>query len=308
MTNGLPIALAHVGRDPAELDLQRDDLGRPPVARERFFAAARELFLERPRDEWVELMQRNDVNCQPIEPAELVFDHPQLQHTGGVVTIDLPGIGPVTQLGHTYELAHHDNEVPSPPPTDRRAHARACARHSTPHPTRRHAPAPAPRALIRARRRPRARLRHRDRRPVRRDDPRRPRGRRHQDRSRDRRHDRALGTPGDATWASSNRGKRSIAVDLKTAGGQEIVRRLIAGADVIHDNLRAGVAERLGFGYEQARAINPAIICSTSRPTAAPDRSRTGRAPTRPRRRCADSSTSRAPRPPAATRPGTASA
>ena len=84
--------------------------------RERFFDSVREVFRQRPRDEWVELMQASDVNCQPIEAAELVFDHPQLVHTGGVATIELPDVGPVTQLGHTYELStrstgHHGEQL-----------------------------------------------------------------------------------------------------------------------------------------------------------------------------------------------------
>ena len=57
-----------------------------------------------------------------------------------------------------------------------------------------------------------------------------------------------------------NRGKRSIAADLKDAGDLEKVRDLIAGADVMIHNFRPGVMERIGLGYEEARALNPRIV------------------------------------------------
>jgi crotonobetainyl-CoA:carnitine CoA-transferase CaiB-like acyl-CoA transferase len=68
----------------------------------------------------------------------------------------------------------------------------------------------------------------------------------------------------DAIYVGSSRGKQALALDLKDARGQEIARRLVERADVVHHNMRTGVAERLGIGYEQVRAINPAIVyCHT---------------------------------------------
>jgi crotonobetainyl-CoA:carnitine CoA-transferase CaiB-like acyl-CoA transferase len=62
-----------------------------------------------------------------------------------------------------------------------------------------------------------------------------------------------------------NRGKRSIAVDLKTPEGRTIVERLAEGADVVMENMRPGVADRLGVGYARLRALNPRLIfCSTT--------------------------------------------
>ena len=62
-----------------------------------------------------------------------------------------------------------------------------------------------------------------------------------------------------------NRGKRSIAVDLKTPEGRTIVERLAAGADVVMENMRPGVTDRLGVGYAQLSALNPRLIyCSTT--------------------------------------------
>ena len=58
----------------------------------------------------------------------------------------------------------------------------------------------------------------------------------------------------------ANRNKRSVAVDLKTERGVEIVRRLMAEADVVAENFRPGVMERLGLGYETLKADNPGLI------------------------------------------------
>jgi len=58
----------------------------------------------------------------------------------------------------------------------------------------------------------------------------------------------------------TNAGKESIALDLKGEAGQEVVRRLIAKADVIIHNFRPGVPERLGISYKQAKAIRPDIV------------------------------------------------
>ncbi len=61
-------------------------------------------------------------------------------------------------------------------------------------------------------------------------------------------------------FSSLNRNKRSIAVDLKSDAGLAIVRKLAAGADVVVNNFRAGVMERMGLGYAELSAINPRII------------------------------------------------
>jgi crotonobetainyl-CoA:carnitine CoA-transferase CaiB-like acyl-CoA transferase len=59
--------------------------------------------------------------------------------------------------------------------------------------------------------------------------------------------------------------KRSITVDLKTEGGREILKKLVAGADVLVQNYRPGAFEALGLGYEAMLRINPRLIyCSIS--------------------------------------------
>ncbi len=57
-----------------------------------------------------------------------------------------------------------------------------------------------------------------------------------------------------------NRGKRSIAVDLQTPEGVEIVLKLAADADVVIENYRPGVMDRLGLGYDDVRAVNPDVV------------------------------------------------
>ncbi|PQA50195.1 CaiB/BaiF CoA transferase family protein [Amnimonas aquatica] len=60
-----------------------------------------------------------------------------------------------------------------------------------------------------------------------------------------------------------NRSKRSIAVDLKTPEGLEVVRRLVREYDIVIEQFRPGVMDRLGAGYEALSAINPGLIyCS----------------------------------------------
>ncbi|MDR6621087.1 CoA transferase [Sinomonas atrocyanea] len=61
-------------------------------------------------------------------------------------------------------------------------------------------------------------------------------------------------------FLSINRNKRSISVDTRTQEGREVIGRLIADADVVVSNFRAGVMERMGFGYEELRRTNPGII------------------------------------------------
>ncbi|WP_412049080.1 CaiB/BaiF CoA transferase family protein [Hoeflea sp. Naph1] len=57
-----------------------------------------------------------------------------------------------------------------------------------------------------------------------------------------------------------NRGKRSLEIDLKTDRDRASLQDLVAGADIIIQNFRPGVIERLGFGYEAVKALNPKII------------------------------------------------
>jgi crotonobetainyl-CoA:carnitine CoA-transferase CaiB-like acyl-CoA transferase len=57
-----------------------------------------------------------------------------------------------------------------------------------------------------------------------------------------------------------NRGKKSVALDLNSEEGRQSYRELVAGADVVVENLRPGIVEKLGIGYADLRGVNPRIV------------------------------------------------
>jgi crotonobetainyl-CoA:carnitine CoA-transferase CaiB-like acyl-CoA transferase len=63
-----------------------------------------------------------------------------------------------------------------------------------------------------------------------------------------------------ALFVSTNRGKRSLALDLKRPEAAKIMRKLIAGSDVLVQNFRPGTMERLGFGEPALRELSPRLI------------------------------------------------
>ncbi len=68
-----------------------------------------------------------------------------------------------------------------------------------------------------------------------------------------------------AAFMMLNRNKRGIAVNLKKPGGLEIVKRLLAGADVVTENYRKGTLEKLGLGYDVLEKLNPRLVyCAIS--------------------------------------------
>jgi crotonobetainyl-CoA:carnitine CoA-transferase CaiB-like acyl-CoA transferase len=77
-------------------------------------------------------------------------------------------------------------------------------------------------------------------------------------------------------FQSINRGKKSIAVDLKSPAGVELIKRLIPDFDVVVENFRVGVMDRLGLAYETLAALNPRLVYATIRGFGDP---RTGASP-----------------------------
>jgi alpha-methylacyl-CoA racemase len=69
-----------------------------------------------------------------------------------------------------------------------------------------------------------------------------------------------LGVPMDKRYEINGRNRRSVALDLKSSAGREAVKRLIAGADLLIEGFRPGVAERLGLGPADCHAINPRLV------------------------------------------------
>jgi len=70
--------------------------------------------------------------------------------------------------------------------------------------------------------------------------------------------------PGDPAMPPSfcmiNRGKRSLALNLQTAQGKDVLKHLASQADILTENFRLGVMEKLGVGYDDLKALNPALV------------------------------------------------
>lgn len=74
---------------------------------------------------------------------------------------------------------------------------------------------------------------------------------------------RNLTDAGSGYFLTFNRNKRSIAVDVKSKQGKDIVLKLLTGTDVFIENFRSGAMEKLGLGYDDLKSLNPKLIyCS----------------------------------------------
>lgn len=91
--------------------------------------------------------------------------------------------------------------------------------------------------------------------------------------------DEPAGTDHGAAFAAINRNKRSVVIDLKTPEGVEALLRLCEQADAVVENMRAGVMDGLGLGYETIAERNPAIVYGAVRGFGDP---RTGESPYAP--------------------------
>ncbi|CAI8040295.1 Succinate--hydroxymethylglutarate CoA-transferase [Geodia barretti] len=78
---------------------------------------------------------------------------------------------------------------------------------------------------------------------------------------------RRMGPPFVKDWSAGflavNRNQRSLALDLQNEEGRKVFKRLVEGADVVVENFRPGVMERLGLAYEELRKIKPALVYCT---------------------------------------------
>ena len=66
-------------------------------------------------------------------------------------------------------------------------------------------------------------------------------------------------------FASINRNKRSVVLDIKTDSGRDAIFRLVKTADAVVENSKTGVMDRAGIGYERLREINPALVYAAIR-------------------------------------------
>ena len=67
--------------------------------------------------------------------------------------------------------------------------------------------------------------------------------------------------PDSQFFQSFNRNKKSLTLDLKSAEGQDVFRRLAAGADAVMNNLRGDQPDKLGLTYERLKAVRPSLVC-----------------------------------------------
>lgn len=79
-------------------------------------------------------------------------------------------------------------------------------------------------------------------------------------------HETVPGSPGRSRhYMQANRNKRAVCLDLTRPAAQEVLRELIVRADVLVTNMRPGVPEKLGFGWGEARMLNPGLVyCAMS--------------------------------------------
>ncbi len=212
-----------------------------------------------PGSEWERVAAQVGVPVQVVRSPEQALLDPLFVEDGCVVEVDDPETGPIRQVGSVLNLTLSPSRRPTPAatPGQHTEHARARARKAI-------ASAPAPLAPGRALGSPLEGIRVLD---------------------------LGLAVAGpfgtqlladlgaevikvntltDDYWMSNhiamccNRGKRSIAINLKTPEGMDVLRGLVAEADVVQHNMRYDAAERLGVDYESLRAIKPSLIyCHT---------------------------------------------
>ena len=237
-----------VGLEPTEMLVLHEFMPSMSEAASRFSS-----------DEWTAFAASVGVPLQPVRSPEEALLDPLLLDDGCVTEIDVPGVGPVRQVGVTYRLS----ACPPPPfrpPAPRGAHtddvrAEAATARSAPRPQ-----VPSGSALssplegitvidlgLAAAGPFGAQLLGQLGAKVIKVQP---------------RH--------DGYWMSShlgmscNMGKQSLAIDLKTPEGLEVLHRLVDRADVVHTNMRYGAAQKLGVDYDALRAIRPDLIyCHT---------------------------------------------
>jgi len=80
----------------------------------------------------------------------------------------------------------------------------------------------------------------------------------------DERYSTKSGTLYQANFLAANRNKRSIAIDLKNDSGREIAQKLVQSVDVLVENFRPGVMDRLGLGADRCEHLNPSIIYASA--------------------------------------------
>jgi len=258
MPMAIAMACEHVGFELGGPDGFAAMFGDAEMKRERH-AALQELYRQAPMQEWVDLMQAQMEPAQPVLPVEEGLRHFQVVHNRAAVDVEHPGVGTVRQVGEVVHLSEHRMRPPAAPvpaghDTDEVLGELAAApaddaKHAVAHGTPKRGPLAGVRVLDfpLALAGPFATMILADLGAdvigV---------------------HNLAWGpgSPVDITYAAGHRGKRSIAIDMKHPEGRAVAQDLIRHADVVHNNMRTGVSDRLGFGPADVHALNPRAISS----------------------------------------------
>lgn len=245
-------------QDPTRLSPQPEEI----VVLHHYYPLMAEAYRKFPARDWVELAEQVGIAMQPVRSPEEALADPWFLDDGCVAVVDDPELGPTRQVGVTYRLSACPTAVRGPAPAvgehdhEVRAEAAAGGRSGR----RRGRGANAGRSL----RAPLDGIRVLD---------------------------LGLAVAGpfgtqllsdlgadvvkvnalhDWYWHSThiamacNRGKRSLAVNLKDPRGMEALLELVRRADVVQHNMRYEAARRLGVDYESLRAVNPALVyCHT---------------------------------------------
>ena len=265
MPHGIPAALEALGLPPSAI---RGSATGTREERQEYLQSVRAVYLHWPRERWVPFMWERDVSCQPVLPVNETFTNPQVLANGLLDELEMADLGTVRQFAHPYRLERHSSKIQGPPPGIGEHTREVLGSLEARDPVARTDGAAGTQPLAT----PLEGIRVLDLgvfvagpygamilaelgadvikiEPV-----------------------QAVGRLGGAGAAlpmalnpACNRGKRCLSLDLKTDAGREILHKLIESADVLHYNMRPGVAERLGFDYETARRINPRLIyCHTT--------------------------------------------
>ena len=233
-----------------------------PQDRQELSDRLAEMFATRPRQHWLDFLREADVPVGPVQARDEYFQDPQVLQNGMRVEIDDPEVGPTVQMGVPISLRDTPGAIRGPAPL--------LGQHSQEVLSRPWQPMA---ALP-----PAAEGRPSGGAPL------------------DGIKVLDLGTiyagpyggmllsdlGADVTkiepldgdpWRAfaigflgANRGKRSLAIDLKRSEGREVFYDLVLKADVVADNFRTGVLRRLQMDYDTLSAINPRIICCSVTP------------------------------------------
>ncbi|MCH5677582.1 CaiB/BaiF CoA-transferase family protein [Streptomyces gilvus] len=212
----------------------------------------RERMGERSQAEWMELFRTRDIGADPFLTEEEFLHHPQLTANERLVTVEDPELGPVLQLGALVSATKTPARPPTPAPAlDSERDWPGWQEPAAPVTDGPREPAALPlsgytvleiASFLAAPLGPTL-LAELGARVI-----------------------KVEPLSGDPFRSSGlefvhiGNGKESIALDLKSAEGREILHRLIESSDALIHNFRPGVPERLGFGYEEVRRIKPEIV------------------------------------------------